>query len=239
MSYEEAGSGAEERTDRIKRILRAGDISEKYKGIIESAEVKATRVFMEDGTHDVAIDPYGSEEEMKERTGEGYFVRDPKRTLVYYPAGEVLKQKSIKKNRDICYANMAACRHCKNRDKCYKGKNEWKEIDFKKDILEKPCKEWLEAEGKEIKEEKRAKKGHYESQKIVKLIFRPDREKMEQRKSISEHPFGTIKRWMYAGYYLLHGKRKVDGETALMCLGYNLARAMNLLGFEKMMEAMA
>ena len=34
-------------------------------------------------------------------------------------------------------------------------------------------------------------------------------------------------------------KRKVDGETALMCLGYNLARAVNLLGFEKMMEAMA
>ena len=33
-------------------------------------------------------------------------------------------------------------------------------------------------------------------------------------------------------------KRKVDGETALMCLGYNLARAVNLLGFEKMMEVM-
>ena len=44
---------------------------------------------------------------------------------------------------------------------------------------------------------------------------------------------------MDAGYYLLRGKRKVDGETALMCLGYNLTRAVNLLGFEKMMEAMA
>lgn len=28
-------------------------------------------------------------------------------------------------------------------------------------------------------------------------------------------------------------------ETALMRLGYNLMRAINLLGFEKMMEAMA
>ena len=73
----------------------------------------------------------------------------------------------------------------------------------------------------------------------VKLIFCPDRQKMSQRLSISEHPFGTIKRWMDAGYYLLCGKRKVDGETALMCLGYNLVRAVNLLGFKKMMEIMA
>ena len=32
---------------------------------------------------------------------------------------------------------------------------------------------------------------------------------------------------------------KVDGETALFCLGYNLKRAMNLLGFEKIMAAIA
>ena len=113
-----------------------------------------------------------------------------------------------------------------------------KEIDFNKDTLEKPCKDWLEAEGQEIKPEKKAKRGHYEVKKIVQLVFRPDRQKMSQRMCISEHPFGTIKRWMDAGYYLLRGKRKVDGETALMCLGYNLVRAMNLLGFKKMMEIM-
>ena len=83
------------------------------------------------------------------------------------------------------------------------------------------------------------KRGHYEVKKIVKLVFRRDRQKMDQRMRISEHPFGTIKRWMDAGYYLLRRKWKVDGETALMCLGYNLARAMNLLGFEKLMKALA
>lgn len=61
---------------------------------------------------------------------------------------------------------------------------------------------------------------------------------MSQRKNLSEHPFGTIKRWMDAGYYLLRGKQKVAGETALMCLGYNLERAKNLLGFARLMEAM-
>ena len=174
---------------------------------------KKKRGYVKDEAAGATTNPYGSEEEMKARAGGGYFVRDPERNLMYCLAGEVLRQKSIKKNGDIRYANKTACRHCRNRNKCYKGKNGWKEIDFNKDALEKPCKDWLEAEGKEAEP--------------------------EQRMSISEHPFGSIKRWMDAGYYLLHGNRKVDGETALMCLGYNLTRAVNLLGFEKMMETMA
>ena len=241
IPYEDMGDAADttEKPDRIKRSLRAGIIPEEYEGIVESAEVKEKRVFIKYGTKDAGINRYGSEEEMKERAGEGYFVRDPERNLVYCPAGEVLRQKSIKKNGSIRYANKTACRHCKNRDKCHKGKNEWKEIDFNKDTLEKPCKDWLKAEGKEVRTEQTPKRGHYEVKKIVKLVFRPDRQKMDQRMCISEHPFGTIKRWMDAGYYLLRRKRKVDGETALMCLGYNLARAMNLLGFEKLMKALA
>ena len=241
MPYEDMGNGTDtgENPDRIKRSLRAGVIPEEYQGIVESAEVIEKKIFVKEESSADVTNPYGSEEEMKERAREGYFVRDPERNLVYCPAGEVLRQKSIKKNGNIRYANKTACRHCKNRNKCYKGKNEWKEIDFNKDTLEKPCKDWLEAEGKEIKTEKKAKKGHYEVKKIVKLVFRPDRQKMSQRMCISEHPFGTIKRWMDAGYYLLRGERKVDGETALMCLGYNLVRAVNLLGFKKMMEIMA
>lgn len=43
---------------------------------------------------------------------------------------------------------------------------------------------------------------------------------------------------MGASYFLLRGIRKVAGEFALYCLGYNLERAKNLLGFNKMMELM-
>lgn len=75
---------------------------------------------------------------MKERAKEGYFVRDPERNLVYCPTGEILRQKCIKKNGNIRYANKNACKHCKNRNKCYKGKGEWKETDYTKDNLEKP-----------------------------------------------------------------------------------------------------
>ena len=55
---------------------------------------------------------------------------------------------------------------------------------------------------------------------------------------LPEHPFGTIKRAMGSTYFLLKGMRKVGGEFALFCLGYNLERAKNLLGFHKMMELM-
>ncbi len=150
-------------------------------------------------------------EEMLERTKEGYYVRNPERNLVYCPAGEILRQKCIKKNGNICYANKNACKHCPNRNKCYKGKNEWKEIDFTKDTLEKPCKEWLKAEGKECNATRSKEKGHYEKVKVVKFILKPDRQKMSQRMCLSEHPFGTIKRAMGATYFLLQGLRKVTG----------------------------
>lgn len=257
------GTGAEE----IKKCLHAGEIPEAYEDVIEKIEVveKKKLVYDEEpkpGEEKVEEEKAEEEkaeeekaeeekaegkkeserngEEMKARAAEGYFVRDPERNLVYCPCGEILRQKSIKKNGNIRYANKTACRRCPHRNRCYKGKNEWKEIDFPKDTLEKPCKTWKEGDAKETekkaKQAKEKKKGHYEKKKIVRIVFRPDRRKMSQRKCISEHPFGSIKRWMNAGYYLLRGMRKTAGETALICLGYNLERAKNLLGFEKLME---
>ena len=149
-----------------------------------------------------------------------------------------MRQKSIKKNGNIRYVNKNACKHCPNRNKCYKGEGEWKEIDFTKDQLVKPCKDWLKAEGKESEETKTGGKWRYEKRKVVKFLLKPDKEKMSQRICLSEHPFGTIKRAMGATCFLLRGMRQVEGEFALFCLGYNLERAKNLLGFEKIMELM-
>ena len=111
-------------------------------------------------------------------------------------------------------------------------------IYFSKDQLQKPCKDWLKAEGKASEDTMEKEKYHYEKRKVVKFFLRPDREKMNQRMCLSEHPFGTIKRAMGGSYFLLRGIKKVTGEFALLCPGYNLERAKNLLGFEKMMELM-
>ena len=242
ISYEEAEADiTSTKPEELKKSLHAGKIPEAYKDVISDMEVKEVRRKVKEDLADIEKSEaiYGTPEEMLARAKEGYFVRDPERNLVYCPEGEVLRQKCIKKNGNIRYANKNACKHCRNRNKCYKGKGEWKEIDFTKDTLEKPCKEWLKAEGKECENAKQAVKGHFEKVKVVKFFLKPSFEKMSQRMCLSEHPFGTIKRAMGATYFLLKGLRKVTGEFALFCLGYNMERAKNLLGFEKMMQIMA
>lgn len=242
ISYEEAEADiTSTKPEELKKSLHAGKIPEAYKDVISDMEVKEVRRKVKEDLADIEKSEaiYGTPEEMLARAKEGYFVRDPERNLVYCPEGEVLRQKCIKKNGNIRYANKNACKHCRNRNKCYKGKGEWKEIDFTKDTLEKPCKEWLKAEGKECENAKQAVKGHFEKVKVVKFFLKPSFEKMSQRMCLSEHPFGTIKRAMGATYFLLKGLRKVTGEFALFCLGYNMERAKNLLEFEKMMQLMA
>lgn len=238
IPYEEAETDTvSTEPEELKKALHAGKIPEVYAEVIQDMKVETVRRKVVDEKRENSS-VYGSPEEMQEKAKEGYFVRDPERNLVYCPAGEILRQKSIKKNGNIRYANKNACKHCPNRNKCYKGKGEWKEIDFTKDQLVKPCKGWLEAEGKKPEETKTGEKWHYEKRKVVKFFLKPDKEKMSRRMCLSEHPFGTIKRAMGATYFLLRGIRKVAGEFALFCLGYNLERAKNLLGFQKMMELM-
>ena len=60
-----------------------------------------------------------------------------------------------------------------------------------------------------------------------------------QRKALAEHPFGTMKRGMDQGYFLLKGLCKVRGEFSLTVLAYNLKRALNLVGVPRLMAALA
>jgi transposase len=55
---------------------------------------------------------------------------------------------------------------------------------------------------------------------------------MRKRACLVEHPFGTLK--CRAGYrhFLVRGFAKVRGEWSLMALCYNLARVLNILGFD-------
>lgn len=64
----------------------------------------------------------------------------------------------------------------------------------------------------------------------VKLALRRNPDDMQRRKELVEHPFGTIKWYDGAHYFLCRGKEKVSAEIALSFLTYNLRRAINLLG---------
>jgi transposase len=62
-------------------------------------------------------------------------------------------------------------------------------------------------------------------------------EKFKLRKTLAEHPFGTIKRWFGYTHFLLKGLAKVRCEWSLTTLAYNLKRVLNLVSFEKLMAA--
>ena len=62
-------------------------------------------------------------------------------------------------------------------------------------------------------------------------------EVMRRRQQLSEPPFGTIKRAMGHGYFLMKGLNKVGAEMSLTILSYNLKRVINIIGVKKMIEA--
>lgn len=240
LAFEEAGDvdPASSEPSELSRCLHAGVVPDAYAPYIKDAEVVSTRHKVSDGRRDPA-EPYGTPEEMARRAAAGYFVRDPQRNLVICPAGEILRQKSVKRSGAIRYANKTACRRCPLRLRCLGGKQQWKELDFTKDQLEKPCRPWHKACGTRPDGQGVAKGlYHYEATRVVRISLSPDVTKTTLRMGISEHPFGTIKRAMGCDHFLLRGLAKVEAEFSLMCLAYNLARAKNLLGFERLMGLM-
>lgn len=84
-----------------------------------------------------------TEEQMKRRAAEGYFVRDFETDRVYCPAGEVLRKKSIKKSGETRYANKMACKVCDYRSIC--TRSPWKEVDFPEGVIEARNLNWLKA----------------------------------------------------------------------------------------------
>lgn len=77
---------------------------------------------------------------------------------------------------------------------------------------------------------------HKEKMKTVKA-----KNMMQQRASLVEHPFGTIKQTLGWSHYLVRGLEKVGGENALIMFTYNFKRLLNLLGtalFRKLIQAL-
>jgi transposase len=63
-------------------------------------------------------------------------------------------------------------------------------------------------------------------------------EKLAARKTLIEHPWGTLK-WLLPGGFLVRGKVKVGAEVSLAHFGYNLKRALAVVGLEKLLAALA
>lgn len=216
----------------IKECLEAGVIPNIYKDILSDVEIKQKNSYLK------SVDIYSSDvlkmtpEQMKAKAMVGYFIRDAKRNLVYCPQGNILRQKLLKSNGDIRYYNKLACKRCIN--KC--TVSDWKEADFNKDVLIR-SKHYLKGDKIHNNQWKIPKK------KVVKTIVRYTLHlaisKMNERKCLSEHPFGTIKRSLGFYYFLLKGKVKVETEMALFCLAYNMRRAIKMKGVQSLIAELA
>ena len=218
----------------ISKCLHNGVIPEVYKNNIKDIKITKGVTKVNNRTKKNNKE-FKNKEEMLEKAKEGYFVRDVESNLVYCPNGETLRQAAVKSNGNIRYRNIFVCKHCLYRYKCFSGKVKCKEIDFTKDTIIKPAR-WKSIFETKINDKIDEKKCKIIKTEKVKFTFITDKEKMAQRFSLSEHPFGTIKRTLNGASFLLRRQVKVDAEFALLSLSYNLQRTINMLGFNKVMQ---
>ena len=146
------------------------------------------------------------------------------------PMGRELFKHSVRKHGTI-YGSREACRTCPNR--CTDSKNaKTVSIGHNTNIVavrmygnpEYPLQKLPEgfiphnSIGRPQKPER------------VRLILRRNPDDMQRRKELVEHPFGTIKWYDGAHYFLCRGKEMVSAEIALSFITYNLRRAIRILG---------
>ena len=62
-------------------------------------------------------------------------------------------------------------------------------------------------------------------------------EKLARRKTLIEHCWGTMK-WLLPGGFLVRGKVRVGAEVSLAHFGYNLKRALAVVGLEKLLTGL-
>ena len=72
----------------------------------------------------------------------------------------------------------------------------------------------------------------------VEARLEQEPERMRVRRSTAEHPFGTLKCWMGYTHFLTKTIPKVSTEMSLHVLAYNMKRVMNILGPQRLIEAM-
>lgn len=220
----------------LRACLQAGKVPSVYAGILDSPKIVERKSY-----ECVAPSTLKSmtDEEMRLLALQGYFVRDAEKNLVYCPQGNILRQKSIKKNGHIRYCNKLACKKCSH--KC--TTSAFKEADFSKDSLIKQAKNYKVDSGQDTNEGSQPPTLKMEKKvtitKVVTYKLHLDMGKMEQRKCLSEHPFGTIKRTLGSYYFLLKSKVKVEAEMALICMAYNIRRAITMLGVPQLVAKMA
>jgi transposase len=176
-------------------------------GYYDGEEVKACL--------EAEITPYVAKPHTSRNQKQGLFTKadflyDAQQDSYRCPAGAVLTYRfsTVEDGRPQRYYATSACGSCTLRAQCTRNKKGRRITRWEDEGL-------LDAMAERVR-------------------ARPDI--MKQRKQIVEHPFGTMKRTMNQGYFLLRGLDKVRVEMSLTVLAYNLKRVVTILGVRRLLE---
>ena len=149
------------------------------------------------------------------------------------PMGKVMLFQGAKKN-GIVYGSKNACRTCPNR--CTDGKT-FKTVKFGPQTKYVPVKMYGSPRYALQTIPDVTQPDHYHAFSRVSraparvmIYIKRNVDKLKERFRVSEHPFGTIKFYDGAYFFLCKGKEKVAAETSLIFTSYNIRRAISLAG---------
>lgn len=145
--------------------------------------------------------------------GKSQFHYDAAKDVYVCPAAQELtyRSSSFELGRELRYYRASGCQQCALRPRCHRSQGNRR----------------ISREANEPLMEQMA----------ARLKAQP--QKFRLRKSLVEHPFGTIKRAFGYDHFLLKGLEKVRTEWSLITLAYNLKRVLNLVDFQKLMAAVS
>lgn len=185
----------------------------------DTIEVVADRGYFKiediEACEDSGLVPYVPKPQRGPAVREGFFPKDVFRydqdaDQYICPAGQrlsPLSESKVRDNKRIDYANRKACPACVLRHKCTKTFRRVYRLENEA-VLDRMA---------------------------ARLAARP--EMMGKRQQSVEHPFGTIKQWMGQDAFLMQRLENVRAEFSLTALAYNLRRAFNIIGMDKMLAA--
>ncbi len=124
------------------------------------------------------------------------------------PVGKTLYPHNKRSAARRRFFNKKACSVCPYKEQCASGQQLYRTV--------------TRGQYSEIYEE--ANKRFEENKELYKL-----------RQQLVEHPFGTVKRALDGGYFLVRIRKKVRAEVALLFLAYDLKRVVKVLGFREIM----
>jgi transposase len=147
--------------------------------------------------------------------GKPVFIKE--RNIGLCPMGAILYPRSYSAGHGAAvYSNAKACRKCPQRSKCPSYYDRELKVKMPRSEFTKDCND------KDLF--------------VKQVTITADKGILRRRKELSEHPFGTVKRAMDSRHCLMKGSDNVRGEFALTFLAYNMKRAINILGAERLLQ---